>query len=194
MYRKWEGMNDRSPLHQNVCECGKLTGEEYATCSRESILSHAIITADPSVKENVSDGVKVFVTETHDFEELLAYVLTHIPAASQAVISSNANGRPMANVAPQPVVRTGLTAGGRWIRTFGSAPMAEGARFRLTISRALFLLSPIRGRAIETIVHGLVAAFGPFFAVPPSPLERLFMPRSGPGAAPERPRSIAGRH
>src|SRR6202040_2268509 len=29
--------------------------------------------------------------------------------------------RPMANVAPEPVVRTGLTAGGRWIRTSGSA-------------------------------------------------------------------------
>jgi hypothetical protein len=27
----------------------------------------------------------------------------------------------MANVAPQPVVRTGLTAGGRWIRTIGPA-------------------------------------------------------------------------
>src|ERR1700730_2654614 len=41
----------------------------------------------------------------------------------------------MANVAPEPVVRTGLTAGGRWIRTSGSGERGQGFEPRSVLAR-----------------------------------------------------------
>jgi hypothetical protein len=91
--------NQQSPLHDDVCECRLLPGDP-SECVHQFLSSHAVVDTGPVANDDRNGGIEVFVTDVDEFQNLLAYVFTTVPASPEPPITPNLKGGDAGNAPP----------------------------------------------------------------------------------------------
>jgi hypothetical protein len=73
--------DEKSALHQDVCECRLLPGD-YRACAMKEILDHATPIAPSARPAGTTNRVHISVADVHEFESIYAELLTAAPTGS----------------------------------------------------------------------------------------------------------------